>query len=91
MKQPTYFLLLFSCWLFCQTPLTAKLIESTPFEWDRFAGVDQFESLYYLKSKALFKENDQGSQSYSDLNKGEINDTRTIVLLQYALIHKLLD
>ena len=88
MKQPTYFLLLFSCWLFSQTPLTAKLIESTPFEWDRFAGVDQFESLYYLRSKALFKENDQGLQSYSDLNKGEINAVTTFNALKLALLFK---
>ena len=88
MKQPTYFLLLFSCWLFSQTPLTAKLIESTPFEWDRFAGVDQFESLYYLKSKALFKENNQSSQSYSDLNKGDINAVSTFNALKLALLFK---
>ena len=30
-------------------------------------------------------------EAVSMLNNGEINDTRTIVLLQYALIHKLLD
>ena len=88
MKQPTYFLLLFCCWLFSQTPLTAKLIESTPFKWDRFAGVDQFESLYYLKSKALFKENNQSSQSYSDLNKGDINAVSTFNALKLALLFK---
>ena len=88
MKQPTYFLLLFSYLLFSQTTLSAKLIESTPFEWDRFAGVDQFESLYYLKSKALFKENSQGSQSYSDLSKGPINAVSTFNALKLALLFK---
>ena len=88
MKQPTYFLLLFSYLLFSQTTLSAKLIESTPFEWDRFTGVDQFESLYYLKSKALFKENSQGSQSYSDLIKGPINAVSTFNALKLALLFK---
>ena len=88
MKQPTYCLLLFSCWIFGQTTLSAKLIESTPFEWGRFAGVDQFESLYYLKSKALFKENSQGSQSYSDLSKGAITAVSTFNMLKLALLFK---
>ena len=88
MKQPTYFLLLFSYLLFSQTTLSAKLIKSTAFEWDRFAGVDQFESLYYLKSKALFKENSQGSQSYSDLNKGAISAVSTFNALKLALLFK---
>ena len=87
-KYLTYLLFLFSCWLFSQTPLTAKLIESTPFEWDSFAGVDQFESLYYLKSKALFKENNQSSQSYSNLNKGEITAVSTFNPLKLALLFK---
>ena len=31
------------------------------------------------------------TEAVTMLNNGEINDTRTIVLLQYAIIHKLLD
>jgi 8-oxo-dGTP pyrophosphatase MutT (NUDIX family) len=31
------------------------------------------------------------TQAIALLNNGEIHDTRTIVLLQYALIHKLLE
>jgi hypothetical protein len=33
-------------------------------EWDRFVGIDSFESIYFLKSNALFKKNNQGIQNF---------------------------
>ena len=87
-KQPLYILILFNCWLFGQTTLSANLVESVPHKWDRFAGVDQFESLYFLKSKALFKENSETLQSYSDLNKGAISTVSTFNPLKLALLFR---
>ena len=60
MKHAVYLILFINCLGFSQTSLTANLVKSTPVEWDRFVGIDSFESIYFLKSNALFKKNNQG-------------------------------
>ena len=87
-KNLTYFLLLYSCWLFGQSSLSAKLIGSTPLNCDRFVGVDQFESLYYLKSRALFKNINQESISYSNLSNGDISSVSIFNPLKLVLLSK---
>ena len=88
MKHVFYLILLFYCWGFSQTSLTAKLVESTPFDWDSFVGVDPFESLYFLKSNTLFKKNSHGLQNYSNLDKGAISDVSVFNALRLALFYK---
>ena len=88
MKHVFYLILLFYCWGFSQTSLTPKLVESTPFDWDSFVGVDSFESLYFLKSNTLFKKNSQGFQNYSNLDKGAISDVSVFNALRLALFYK---
>ena len=88
MKHIFYLILLFYYWGFSQTSLTAKLVESTPFDWDSFVGVDPFESLYFLKSNTLFKKNSQGLQNYSNLAKGAISDVSVFNALRLTLFYK---
>ena len=87
-KYLVCFLLLYCSWLFGQSSLSAKLIESTPFSCDRFVGVDQFESLYYLKSRALFKNNSQELTSYSNLSNGDISSVSIFNPLKLVLLSK---
>ena len=88
MKHALYLILFVNCLGFSQTSLTANLVKSTPFEWDRFVGVDSFESIYFLKSNALFKKNNQGIQNYSDLSKGDIHKVSVFNALKLALFYK---
>ena len=88
MKLPIYVLMLFNCWLYGQKSLSTRFIQSTPYSWDYFAGMDQFESLYYLKSNALLKQNGETLQSFSDLNKGEISSVSTFNPLKLVVFHK---
>ena len=88
MKHVFYFILLFYCWGFSQTSLTTKLVESTPYNWDSFVGVDPFESHYFLKFNTLFKKNSQGLQNYSNLDKGAISDVSVFNALRLALFYK---
>lgn len=87
-KYLTCFLLLYSCWLFGQRSLSAKLIESNPLSCDRFVGVDQFEFLYYLKSRALFKNINQESINYSNLSNGDISSVSIFNPLKLILLSK---
>ena len=88
MKHTLYFLLLFNCWGFSQTSLSADLVASTSFEWDTFVGVDSFESVYFLKSNTLYKKNSQGLQNYSNLDKGAIDEVSVFNALKLALFYK---
>jgi hypothetical protein len=88
MKYTLHLILFFNCWLFSQTSLTANLVRSIPSEWDRFVGVDPFESVYFLKSNVLFKKNNQGLQNYSNLDKGAVNQVSVFNALKLALFYK---
>jgi hypothetical protein len=88
MKQPLYLILLFNCLIFGQTNLNANLVTSTPVVWDQFVGMDQFESVYFLKSNTLFKKSSQNLQNYSDLNKGAISEVSVFNALKLALFYK---
>jgi len=88
MKHAVYLILFINCLGFSQTSLTANLVKSTPVEWDRFVGIDSFESIYFLKSNALFKKNNQGIQNFSDLSKGEVHKVSVFNALKLALFYK---
>jgi hypothetical protein len=88
MKHALYLILFFNLFGFGQTSISAKLVTSTPFEWDTFVGIDSFESVYFLKSNVLFKKNSQGLQNYSNLDKGVISKVSVFNALKLALFYK---
>ena len=88
MKHTLYLILLFNCWSFSQTSLSAELTTSTPFQWDSFVGVDSFESIYFLKSNTLYKKNSLELQNYSNLERGSIEKVSVFNALKLALFYK---
>ena len=88
MKHALYLILFFNLFGFGQTSISAKLVTSTPFEWDTFVGIDSFESVYFLKSNVKKKKNNQGLQNYSNLDKGVISKVSVFNALKLALFYK---
>ena len=88
MKHTLYLLLFFNYLGFGQTHLSADLTKSIPFEWDRFVGVDSFESIYFLKSNALYKKSNLELQNYSNLERGIIEKVSVFNALKLALFYK---
>lgn len=91
------FILLLPCFLLSQE---LKLVSETPLKADKFIGLDNYQSLYFLKDNVIYKESNEGNFNYNDFQLGGVTsvdiinplkiiifyeDTNTVVMLDNRL------
>jgi hypothetical protein len=85
--QQTILFLLLATYVQSQT-YVAKNIAEFPLVADRFIGVDDYGSQYYIKGNTLFKKSSQGSYQYSALQLGTLSTADILNPLKLTLFYQ---
>ena len=67
----TFAILFFS--LFCRGQITSQLLESKTTQTDYYIGIDFLKNHYYRTSSVLYKESNQKTYTYTNLQYGDIH------------------
>lgn len=83
--------LIFLCYtssiLYSQSYTVTK-IEDTPLKAERFIGVDNFQSIYYVSNNTVYKKSDSKTIEFTALNLGEITSIDLINPLKITVFYK---
>ena len=71
-----------------QQSIEARFLKKTKVDWEQFVGVDQFDVLYFIKDKTLYKKQKNKIQSYSNLQLGKIDYVQVFNTLKIVAFHK---
>jgi len=85
----TLLLLFFSFCLSVQAQKSsAELIEKTPFNLERFVGVDKFNNFYGIKSNTFYKLEGSKKYQFADLQLGRLTSADILNPLKITLFYK---
>ena len=71
-----------------QQSIEARFVKKTKVDWELFVGIDQFDALYFIKDKTLYKKQKNKIQSYSNLQLGKIDYVQAFNTLKIVAFHK---
>jgi len=81
-----FFLIISSC-LFGQE-IETKFISKFPLKADRFIGIDEFKSVFYIANNVLFKKNKAQTVSYNNATLGELTSVDILNPFKLNLFYK---
>lgn len=84
-----FYLILFVCYLgFGQNHIETKLLKKSPLPFQSIIGMDRFGTIYYLKNNIFYKQNEQGTLSYNNLQLGNVSSVNTFNPLKVSVFYK---
>ncbi|WP_445955709.1 hypothetical protein [Yeosuana sp.] len=88
MKNGFFTFLLLSFSIFSQEPIEATFIDKTNLNIDTLVGVDNFNTLYYIKNNVLSKKDDSKTITYNNFQLGQISSFSAFNPLKINLFYK---
>lgn len=88
MKQLIYILFLWSGSIYAQEPIEVTPLKKIPFAAEKLIGIDNFGTVYYSDNRSLYKQTDQETLNYSNIQLGNITSANTFNNLKINLFYK---
>ena len=73
---------------FAQETVETIFVKSTELHADSFVGVDNFETLYYLKANVLYSKSDDNILSYNNIQLGNISSVNSFNPLKINIFYQ---
>lgn len=88
MKTFFYILFLISFSSFGQEPIETTFVSKSPFEADTVIGIDNFGTIYFIKKNTLYKLDEDGKYSYSNVQFGKITSANSFNPLKVTIFYE---
>ena len=88
MKQLIYILFLWSGSIYAQEAIEVTPLKKIPFAAEKLIGIDNFGTVYYSDNRSLYKQTDQETLNYSNIQLGNITSANTFNNLKINLFYK---
>src|SRR5690554_558066 len=88
MKAFFYILILISFSTVGQETIETTFVSKNPFEADSVIGIDNFGTFYFIRKNTLYKIEDKGNYSYSNVQFGKITSANSFNPLKVTVFYK---
>lgn len=88
MKLLQYIFLLFAFSGFGQDPIETIFIKKTKLQADSFVGIDNFQTIYYLKANILYSKRGDNVLNYNNVQLGKVSRVNTFNPLKINIFYQ---